>query len=395
MNFSRKRRDLPLIKSATTAYNRSRPKSKRSLQAKRHCGLGLFCCKKPPKAEDNSGILTHFCRSHKKNIIRSVSDIQHFPNQSYTLYRSFDDKAYLCPGTSTGMTGARAQKIFQPEDSCLTKKLPKYDFPESMVNCTPGTFLFMNKQTQFIDNEESIKTCDQQSVVITKPKYFVGSSGTVWGSHLMDIKHKEPSLYEAETPPDWQSKPFRSAMSALHIDLQYFTYQFDDDDLQLTTDDPNCSFRSYELKKVQIFQARIEAHQSEIKKISQDLCEMEITALKKTASKLNFLQESIVRYRENLDDAHPSSAEMKNLMTDCMAFLKEVKLPRLKSRVVDLIDAGPGVGITNHEVKFRAAEETRLMNYDYYIRHHLATGDSSHNEVERIQSYVGLYVCSM
>ena len=218
------------------------------------------------------------------------------------------------------MTGARAQKIFQPEDSCLTKKLPKYDFPESMVNCTPGTFLFMNKQTQFIDNEESIKTCDQQSVVITKPKYFVGSSDTVWASHLMDIKHKEPSLYEAETPPDWQSKPFRSAMSALHIDLQYFTYQFDDDDLQLMTDDPNCSFRSYELKKVQIFQARIEAHQSEIKKISQDLCEMEITTLKKTASKLNFLQESIVRYRKNLDDAHPSSAEMKNLMTDCMLF---------------------------------------------------------------------------
>ena len=43
-----------------------------------------------------------------------------------------------------------------------------------------------------------------------------------------------------ETPPDWQSKPFRSAMSALHIDLQYLTYQFYDDDLQLMTDDPNC-----------------------------------------------------------------------------------------------------------------------------------------------------------
>ena len=72
-----------------------------------------------------------------------------------------------------------------------------------------------------------------------------------------------------------------------------------------------------------------------------------------------------------------------------------MKLPRLKSRVVDLTDAGRGVGITNHEVKFRAAEETRLVNYDYYIRHHLAPGDSSDNEVERIQSYVGMYVCSI
>ena len=75
VNFSHKCRDLPLIKSATTAYNRSRPKSKRSLQAKRICGLGLFCCKNPPKAEDNSGILTHFCRSLKKNIIRSVTGV--------------------------------------------------------------------------------------------------------------------------------------------------------------------------------------------------------------------------------------------------------------------------------------------------------------------------------
>ena len=42
-----------------------------------------------------------------------------------------------------------------------------------MVNCTPGTFLFMNKEMQVVDNEECIKTSDQQTVVVTKPKYFV------------------------------------------------------------------------------------------------------------------------------------------------------------------------------------------------------------------------------
>ncbi len=363
VNFSRKRRSLPLIKSETTAYNRSRSKSKRSLQAKRHCGLGLFCCKKPPKTEDNTGILTHFCRAHKKNIIRSLSDTEHFPNQNYTLYRSFDDKAYLCPGTSTGMTGARAQNVYQPEDPILSKKLPKYDFPESMVNCTPGTFLYMNKETQLVDNEESIKTCDQQTVVITKPKYFVGSLGMVWASHQMDIKHREPGLYEAEAPQDWQGKPFRAVMGALHDDMQYFTYQFDDDDLQLMTDDPSCPFRLYELKKVQTFEARLERHE-----INEDLHEMEIAALKRTVSKLNVLHASIVTYRENLDDTYPSNDEMKNSIKDCLELLQEVKLPRAKSRVVDLTDAGPGVGITNHDVKFHAAGETRLLNYDYYIQ---------------------------
>ena len=46
VNVNRKKRALPLIKSSTTAYNRSHPKNKRSFQAKKH--LNFFCCKKPP-----------------------------------------------------------------------------------------------------------------------------------------------------------------------------------------------------------------------------------------------------------------------------------------------------------------------------------------------------------
>ena len=60
-----------------------------------------------------------------------------------------------------------------------------------------------------------------------------------------------------------------------------------------------------------------------------------------------------------------------------------------KPRVVDLTDAGPGVGITNNDVCYGIAQEILITNSDYYIRHHLAPGDSSHNEVEPIQSYVG------
>ncbi len=60
----------------------------------------------------------------------------------------------------------------------------------------------------------------------------------------MDTKHRGTGLYEAEAPQDWQGKPFRAVMGALHDDLQYFTYRFDDDDLQLITDDPSCLYTS-------------------------------------------------------------------------------------------------------------------------------------------------------
>lgn len=366
VNYSRLQRALPPMRSVTAVHNRSRPKNKRSMQAKRHCGLGLFCCKKPPKAENNSGILTHYCRAQKKNMIRYLCD--HFQNKNSTLYRSFDDKAYLCPGTSTGMRSSRSQKIYQAVNPELAPKLPKYDFPEHMVNCTPGTFLFMNKEMQVVDNEECIKTSDQQTVVVTKPKHFVGSSGTVWASHLMDIKHLEPNLYEAESPLDWQSKPFRSVMATLYDNLLYFNYQFDDDDLEVSKGDQDGIFQEYEMKKVQTFKERMHEFQAQVADESNSWCNKEKTALEIILTKLSAPQDSIEDYRNNLGDTFVSDSEMKACINECMNLLRDVKLPKIKSRVIDLTDAGPGVGISNHEVKIRTAEEIRLMNYDYYVR---------------------------
>ena len=57
-----------LIKSATTVYNRCKPTSSRSIQSKQHRGKGLFCTKKPPKAEDVDNEYTHFQRAHVKNV---------------------------------------------------------------------------------------------------------------------------------------------------------------------------------------------------------------------------------------------------------------------------------------------------------------------------------------
>ena len=49
--------------------------------------------------------------------------------------------------------------------------------------------------------------------------------------------------------------------------------------------------------------------------------------------------------------------------------------------------------MTNQDVQLRCAEIILLTEPDYYIRHHLANDDSSQNEVERCQSYVGDAIC--
>ena len=57
-----------MIKSATTPWNRCRPRNMRSHQAKLHISKGLFCTKKPPKAEDCDNENTHHQRSYCKNV---------------------------------------------------------------------------------------------------------------------------------------------------------------------------------------------------------------------------------------------------------------------------------------------------------------------------------------
>jgi hypothetical protein len=97
-NYNLLQKGKKMIKSATTPWNRSRPQNKRSHQAKLHRGKGLFCTKKPPKAEDCDNENTHHQRSHCKNVREFLfSD----PNtKEFAFMKSMDDKAYIRPGTS-------------------------------------------------------------------------------------------------------------------------------------------------------------------------------------------------------------------------------------------------------------------------------------------------------
>ena len=45
------------------------------------------------------------------------------------------------------------------------------------------------------------------------------------------------------------------------------------------------------------------------------------------------------------------------------------------------------------DVQLRLAERARITNADYLVRFHLSSGDSSQNEVERCQSYIGDSIC--
>ena len=384
------KRNLPLVKSKSAVYNRSKPKNQRSIQAKNHIGLALFCCKKSPKSEDSSNILTHYCRSTKKVTSSSLCHAE----PDLLLFRSFDDKAYLCPGTRTGMDSTRSQKVITTQDENLARKFKKYDFPNSMLSCTPGVFLYMTKSLQTDSNGQEVLVVDQQDVVVAvKSKYFVGSSGSVWGSHAIENRHRQAILHEVQNSMDTKTAPHvlrNEVRSIMDVCSSFLLQNVREDILQMPFGESD--YRSYERKKVMSLLNALGRSLGELSQLAGTEC-MDCSQLCKHIMDGMDVGEDVMTVVEDTDADGSILLPSMDRLAECCKKLKEeifsLELPMMRPRVVDLTDAGPGVGINNYEVFYRMAQESLICNYDYYARVHLAPGDSSMNEVERIQSSVG------
>ncbi len=64
VNHRRAEKGKSPLRAVSTVLARGKPKRKHSIQAKRHLGQSLFCCKKPLKTEDNKTELTHHQQAH-------------------------------------------------------------------------------------------------------------------------------------------------------------------------------------------------------------------------------------------------------------------------------------------------------------------------------------------
>lgn len=90
-----------------------------------------------------------------------------------------------------------------------------------------------------------------------------------------------------------------------------------------------------------------------------------------------------------VEELHQLIRDVAACCHEILEILEDLKLPIVRPRWCDLTDAGPGVGVSNFEVKFRDAELCRIFNSDHHIRVHRSRGDSGQNEAERTNSAIG------
>ena len=76
-------------------------------------------------------------------------------------------------------------------------------------------------------------------------------------------------------------------------------------------------------------------------------------------------------------------------MDQVLECINELKVPPVKTDILKNTDAGPGVGSTNVEVRYRDAEMARILNSDRVNRICRTRDDSGQNEAERSNACVG------
>lgn len=376
------------IKSSTTVYNRAKPKNIRSLQAKRHRGKWLFACKKPTKSEERNKVHTKHQRAHVKRAVIHLCK----SDKSLSLIHSMDDKAYLKPEASDGLDKFR---VFQTVDVSKQRQLPKYDFAQAKLNITPSSHRFFSKEITSVDSKVEMVMDEDENVCVFRPKFYTGSSGSVWASEDRRIRHEKPNLYEIPDNDVELSNEFHGVAAILKDKANHYLLQSMPSDYAKVTNNKDCPYRAFEELKVKSLSFNIEKAKTLMDNVYQNgktqyenECLVKLyDATKSAISRINNVQEKLRSPKEE-DDFELLIEDVGVCCTTLIETVKGFKLRRSKSRVLELTDGGPGVGKSNRDVRFRAAEKVLLDNLDFYTRIHRASGDCQ-NEVERTQAAVG------
>ena len=252
-NYSRWRRGRKLIKSATTVSNRGKPRNVRSRAAKSHKGKWLWCTKKTPKTEDHDTECIHHQRAYVRNAKLTMFAEDQKEN---SLLVSMDDKAYLRPGTDVGARDTKTGVIYDVSDPEEQKKLTQHDFNHPEVNQTPASFRFIRQHIENIVGKDELISDQDQTVVIIRPKYYIGSSGSVWASDYMHLCHEAPTL-ENPANTDYSTEFQRLAIHS-HDVVFYFTDLTMEEDVVRVTSQPNCKHFCYETEKLEWLQNQID-----------------------------------------------------------------------------------------------------------------------------------------
>jgi hypothetical protein len=209
---------------------------------------------------------------------------------------------------------------------------------------------------QVYDGKESIVRTEDQTVAFVRPRYFVGSSGSVWESETIDLRTMVPDLYDIPNSTSY-CKQFLTVCHTIGSKITHFIDATMEADVAEVTTTNECPFKECELKRLSNLKTYLllgaemvdtahELNDNEEKKV-EDL-QKYITMLTKKVEQLD----SVVGQK--------TGSKLWKLYQSLLTTMKKVihlfhewNLPQVKCRLLEFTDGGPGVGVNNIDVRVR------------------------------------------
>lgn len=231
------------------------------------------------------------------------------------------------------------------------------------------------------------------SYVVIWPKVYVDSSGNTWANETEKLHLLCPDKFEAKNLGKSYSKHFCSLCAAVHDDVFLYIDMTEEGDLLKVLTRDICKHCLYERQRLEHVARRAEI--AELKwNINFSLCsefkKLQGNELFSRQKDLTATAEAILAKRVTGNSLWGDfTADILRKAHNILDHIAELNLPPVKPNRADLTDAGPGVGVSNYEVRFRDAEFACIHRSDYRVRVHPSRGDSEQNEAKRTNSAIG------
>ena len=160
------------------------------------------------------------------------------------------------------------------------------------------------------------------------------------------------------------------------------------DDVESVTNRQDCKFKQYELRRLDHLLNYLEmATQNWNESLKQNVLPDVRATASEIIDKLSEIKELAAIFKRKLGEDVGAGEELWSFclkiiktIEDLNQYIKSLKLPPICSDILDLTDAGPGVGVSNLHVRFRDAEIARLHGSNRRNRIHRARNDSGQND---------------
>ena len=248
----------------------------------------------------------------------------------------------------------------------------------------------MTWKTENVKGEEKLVKEADQSLVTVRPKFYIGSSGSRWASDLLQVRYENPNLFELRYNSEIYTIPAKRFVAQVKDTVCYFLMTTTIGDLcDQIKHGPQSSYYSYELKRLNWLQTRLKKAEQQWQNDTMNVYPHEATLVNQVIGPCHsfihfaawFISET--NERKIIDDEtyylNGVSLHTKVISKEIEKLALAVHLPIIS----ELTDAGPGVGVSNYEVKARFAELSKIQCADRRVRIHQAHGDSGQNEAER------------